>query len=63
MRQSALTLVELIVALAVTTIVTGATVPILRGVSAARQRVDAQMTLQQEARAAVRVIATALQNA
>ncbi len=62
-RQPGMTLVELIVAMTVTVLVTGATVPILRGVSAGRQRTDAQMSMQQEARAALHAITTALRNA
>jgi len=58
-----LTLVELVAATTVTVLVAGSTVGILRSTVAARRRVDRQMSLQQEARLAVNVIATALRNA
>lgn len=62
-RHAGMTLVELVVATALTVLVTGSTVAILRGVAATRVRVDRQMAVQQEARAAVRAIVTALRNA
>jgi len=57
------TLVELVAAATLTVLVTGSTVAILRSTAGARQRVDRQMALQQEARVAVNTIATALRNA
>ena len=57
------TLAELIVATTVTVLVAGSTVAILRSSASARQRVDRQAALQQEARVAVNVIATTLRNA
>ena len=47
----------------VTVLVTGSTVAIIRSSASARQRVDRQAVLQQEARVAVNVIATTLRNA
>ena len=61
--QSGLTLVELVAATTVTVLVAGSTAGILRSTAAARQRVNRQMSLQQEARLAVNTIATALRNA
>lgn len=62
-RNRAFTLVELIAAATITVLVAGATVGMLRSILAARGRVDEQMALQQEARAAVQAMATALRNA
>lgn len=62
-RNSAFTLVELIAAATIAVLVAGATVAMLRSILSARRRVDGQMALQQEARAAVQAIATALRNA
>jgi len=62
-QEHALTLVELIVAMGLTVLVAGSTAAILRGVAAARLRVDRQTAVQQEARAALEAIATALGNA
>jgi type II secretory pathway component PulJ len=53
----------MIVAATLTVLVAGATVAILRSMVAVRRRVDRQMALQQEARAAVTAIASALRNA
>ena len=61
--QSGFTLVELIVATTLTVMVTGSTVAILRSASAAKRRADIQLDVQQQARAAVQAIATALANA
>jgi len=57
------TLVELVAALSVTVLVVGSTAVILRTVTAARGRVDKQMAAQQEARAAINAVVTALRNA
>ncbi len=62
-RQSGMTLTELVLAIALTTLVAGSTGAILRSVDAVRERADRQMTLQQEARSAVGAIAASLQNA
>jgi len=62
-RNSGFTLAELVVATTITVLVSGSTVAILRSMSVARQRANHQMSLQQEARAAVNAIATALRNA
>ena len=63
-KQSAgFTLVELIVAVTLTVLVAGSTVAILRSTSAACRRADKQLELQQQARAGVLAIATALRNA
>jgi hypothetical protein len=62
-RQSGLTLTELVLAIALTTLVAGSTGAILRSVDGARERADRQMSLQQETRAAVGAIASALQSA
>lgn len=59
----AFTLVELIAALSVTVLVVGSTGMILRTITAARERANIQMEVQQEARAALNTIATALANA
>lgn len=61
--QLAMTLVELVVAMTLTVLVTGSTAAVLRGVAAARSRVDRQMLVQQEARVAARAIVTVLRNA
>ncbi len=62
-RQAGFTLVELIVATTLTTLVAGSTVAILRSAAAAKDRAQTQLALQQQARAAVLAIATALANA
>lgn len=62
-QQAGLTLVELIVATTLTTLVAGSTVGILRSTAAARERAQNQLAVQQQARAAVLAIATALANA
>lgn len=62
-QQSGLTLVELIVAITLTTLVAGSTVGILRSTAAARERAQGQLSVQQQGRAAVQAIATALANA
>ena len=62
-RQAGFTLVELIVATTLTTLVAGSTVAILRSAAAAKDRAQTQLALQQQARAAVLSIATALANA
>ena len=62
-RQAGFTLVELMVAATVTVLVTGSTVAILRSSAAARERVDRQMSAQQEARAGLATIAASLRNA
>ena len=54
---------ELIVATTLTVLVAGSTVAILRSTSAACQRADKQLELQQQARAGVLAVATALRNA
>jgi hypothetical protein len=58
-----MTLVELVVAGALTVLVAGATAGLIRGMIAVRSRADRQELLQQEARAAIGAIATALHNA
>ena len=62
-RHNGFSLTELMVAMTITTLVTGSTVTLLRSSTAARNRVARQMQLQQEARTAVNTIATALRNA
>ena len=63
-QQSAgFTLVELVVATTLTVLVAGSTVAILRSTSVACERADKQLELQQQARAGVLAIATALRNA
>ncbi len=62
-RHAGFTLLELIVAATLTTLVTGSTVAILRSAAAAKDRAQTQLALQQQARAAVLAIATALANA
>lgn len=62
-RKAAFTLVELILAATLTVLVAGSSALILRSVTGVRVRVDRQMAVQQEARAAVRAIACALRNA
>ena len=57
------TLVELITAMTVTVMISGATVAMFRSVHGADERVERQSALQSEARAATRAIATALRNA
>ena len=61
--HSAFTLVELIAALSVTVLVVGSTGMILRTITAARERANVQMEVQQEARAALSAVVTALANA
>lgn len=62
-RQRGFTLVELLLATMVTAMVAVSTVAILRSSAGMRRRVDRQMAMQQEARAAMRAISTALRNA
>ena len=62
-QHAGFTLVELIVATTLTTLVAGSTVAILRTTAAAKDRAHTQMELQQQARTAVLAIATALANA
>jgi type II secretory pathway pseudopilin PulG len=62
-RQPGLTLVELVIALTVTTLVAGSTLAIIRSATGAQQRVDAHMDLQQEAHAALAAVAVAFGNA
>lgn len=62
-QSDGFTLVELIVATTLTVLVAGSTVAILRSTSAACERTDKQLELQQQARAGVLAIATALRNA
>ena len=62
-QSDGFTLVELIVATTLTVLVAGSTVAILRSTSAACERADKQLELQQQARAGVLAIATALRNA
>ena len=61
-RRAGFTLAELVVAATLTVLVTGATVAMLRSTAAARSRADTQATVQQEARAAIGALATALRN-
>ena len=63
LQSAGFTLVELIVATTLTVLVAGSTVVILRSTSAACQRADQQLELQQQARAGVLAVATALRNA
>ncbi len=60
--QPGLTLVELIVAMTLTVMVSGSTVAILRSTNAAQRRANTQLELQQQARAAVLTMASALAN-
>src|SRR5690606_32802021 len=62
-RTSGFTLVELLVAATVAALVVGSAGLMLSHVTAAHKRVDRQMRLQQEARAAADAIALALRNA
>lgn len=62
-RQHGFTLVETIVAAALTALLAGATVTMLRTMTATRTRVDRQAALQQEARSALRAITIPLRNA
>ncbi len=62
-RQRGFTLVELLLAAMLTSLIAVSTVVILRSSAGTRRRVNRQMALQQEARAAVRAISTALRNA
>jgi len=61
-RQSAFTLVELIVATTATVLVAGATAGMLRALTATGQRTAAAIETQQQARTAMRAIVTALRN-
>jgi type II secretory pathway pseudopilin PulG len=61
--QRAFTLVELLLAVMVTVLVAVSTVAMLRGANGTRQRVNRQMALQQETRAALEAITAALRNA
>ena len=58
-----MTLVEMTVAAALTALLAGSTVTLLRSMTATRTRIDRQAALQQEARAALRAITTTLRNA
>lgn len=62
-RQSAFTLVELVVVITITVLIAGATAGMLRSSSAVRERVNRQMELQTQARQAAETIASALRNA
>ena len=62
-RQNGFSLIELMVAMTITAMITGSTVVILRSSTAAKNRAARQMQLQQETRMAVNTIATALRNA
>ena len=62
-RGSGFTLVELISAITITVLVTGAAATLLRTTSHARARVDQQVSTQGDARAAINTIATAVRNA
>ncbi len=57
-----MTLVELIVAMALTTLVAGSTAGILHSTAAVKERAQKQLGVQQQARAAVLAISTALAN-
>jgi type II secretory pathway component PulJ len=63
MRQRAFTLIELLLAVMVTVMIAVSTVAMLRSTDQTRRRVDRQMALQQETRAAVETMSTALRNA
>jgi len=58
-----MTLVELVVAMTLTVLVAGSTVAIVRGVTAARQRVDHRAAVEQDAWRAAWTIEAALRNA
>jgi prepilin-type N-terminal cleavage/methylation domain-containing protein len=62
-RRAGFTLVELIVAMTLTVLVTGSTVVMLRSMTAARERLDRYVPLQHEGRVAVEAVTTALRNA
>jgi hypothetical protein len=62
-RGAGFTLVELIVAMTLTTLVAGSTVLMLRSATGARRRVDRYTDVQREAGAAMAVLVTALRNA
>ncbi len=61
--QRGFTLVELLLAVMVTVMIGVSTVAMLRSTDQTRRRVDRQMALQQESRAAVETMSTALRNA
>jgi hypothetical protein len=63
MRQRAFTLVELLLAVMVTVMIAVSTVATVRSTDQTRRRVDRQMALQQETRAAIETMTTALRNA
>lgn len=63
MQQHGFTLVELLLAVMVTVILSVSTVAMLRSTDQTRRRVDRQTALQQETRAALETISTALRNA
>jgi type II secretory pathway pseudopilin PulG len=62
-RQRAFTLIELLLAVMVTVMISVSTVAMIRSTDQTRRRVDRQMALQQETRAAVETITAALRNA
>lgn len=62
-RKTGLTLIELIVAMTVTVLVAGATGAMLRTFSSARDRIDRHMSVQQESRAAMDAVVSALRSA
>ena len=61
-QAGGMTLVELIVAMALTTLVAGSTAGILHSTAAVKERAQIQLGMQQQARAAVLAISTALAN-
>lgn len=62
-RQHGFTLVELLLAVMVTVMIAASTVAMLRSTDQTRRRVDRQMAMQQESRAAIETMTTALRNA
>ncbi|MBN1943104.1 MAG: hypothetical protein JW849_07395 [Phycisphaerae bacterium] len=62
-RQRAFTLVELLLAVMVTVMIAVSTVAMLRSTDQTRRRVERQTGLQQETRAAIETMSTALRNA
>ena len=62
-RQRGFTLVEMLLAVMVTTVIAVSTVVILRSSAGMRLRVNRQMAMQQDARTAIQTISTALRNA
>ena len=61
--QSGFTLVELTAAMTITVLIAAATATVLYSITSAKKRIDDHSTLAAEARAASRVIRTALRNA